>query len=133
MPVSVVLGPGGRDNSSRMQRNLRVSFLLMTLNYWLTIRLALIGNALVCSTALYAAFQVHMYGEANAGLVGLALTYAGSLVWGLQGFLQAFVELETSLVAMERCVLVVTTLIITAILQTLHTRPLQLRLKFYAT
>lgn len=73
------------DNASRMQRNLRVSFLLMTLNYWLTIRLAIIGNMLVCGiyptewrfqnpvvltppgpqsqsqvcgTALYAAFQV---------------------------------------------------------------------------
>ena len=43
-----------------------------------------------------------MYGDANAGLVGLAMTYAGSLIWGLQGFLQAFVDLETSLVSMER-------------------------------
>ena len=32
----------------------------------------------------------------------MARTYAGSLIWGLQGFLQAFVELETSLVSMER-------------------------------
>jgi hypothetical protein len=35
------------DNSERLQRNLRVSYLLMTLNYWLTIRLAFIGNTMV--------------------------------------------------------------------------------------
>jgi ATP-binding cassette subfamily C (CFTR/MRP) protein 1 len=89
------------DNEDRLQRNLRVSFLLSASNFWLQVRLSFIGNSFVSGGAAFLAHQ-NAIGNLSAGIAGLTLTYSSSLIWCLQGLLQAFVGLETSMVSMER-------------------------------
>lgn len=89
------------DNQDRLQRNLRVSFLLAASNFWLQVRLSFIGNAFVSGGAAFLAYE-NSIGNITAGIAGLTLTYSSSLIWCLQGLLQAFVSLETSMVSMER-------------------------------
>ena len=89
------------DNQDRLQRNLRVSFLLAASNFWLQVRLSFIGNSFVSGGAAFLAYQ-NSIGNITAGIAGLTLTYSSSLIWCLQGLLQAFVSLETSMVSMER-------------------------------
>ena len=89
------------DNEERLQRNLRCSFLLAASNFWLQVRLSFIGNSFVSGGAAFLAYQ-NSIGNLSAGIAGLTLTYSSSLIWCLQGLLQAFVGLETSMVSMER-------------------------------
>ena len=89
------------QNDDRLQRNLRVTFLLSVSNFWLQVRLSFIGNSFVSGGAAFLAYQ-NSLGNISAGIAGLTLTYSSSLIWGLQGLLQAFVGLETSMVSMER-------------------------------
>ena len=89
------------ENEDRLQRNLRVSFLLAAANFWLQVRLSFIGNSFVSGGAAFLAYQ-NSLGNISAGIAGLTLTYSSSLIWCLQGLLQAFVGLETSMVSMER-------------------------------
>jgi ATP-binding cassette subfamily C (CFTR/MRP) protein 1 len=88
-------------SEERLQRNLRCAYLLSTSNFWLQMRLSAIGNLLVCVSAAFLAYQ-NSVGNIDAGTVGMTLAYSSGLIWALQGLLQAFVGLETSMVSMER-------------------------------
>lgn len=89
------------DSEVRLQRNLRCAYLLSTSNFWLQMRLSLIGNSFVCVGASFLAYE-NSVGNITAGIAGMTLAYSSALIWALQGLLQAFVGLETSMVSMER-------------------------------
>ena len=89
------------DSEARLQKNLRCAYLLSTANFWLQVRLSIIGNSFVCAGACFLAYE-NSIGNITAGIAGMTLAYSSGLIWALQGLLQAFVGLETSMVSMER-------------------------------
>jgi hypothetical protein len=67
-------------------------------NRWLATRLEFIGNAIVLMAAV---FGVTSH-DANAGLVGLSVTYALSITQTLNWMVRQSSEIETNIVSVER-------------------------------
>lgn len=90
----------GRGSEEKMQRNLRVTYLLSGTSFWLSIRLGIIGNVIVAAVAFLAIMQGHS--PMSAGLVGFGLKYALQVTEMLSSFLQSFTNVEIALISMER-------------------------------
>ena len=69
-------------------------------NRWLAIRLEFIGNMAVGCAALFAVLQSES--PADAGLIGLSITYALEVTGTLNWSIRTFTQLETYMIASER-------------------------------
>ncbi|XP_068451746.1 ATP-binding cassette sub-family C member 10 [Clinocottus analis] len=85
----------------RLERNQRCLFLSNAAVQWLSIRLQLIGVAVVTGLGALAVVQ-HQYGAVDPGLVGLSLSYALSITDLLCGLIFSFTQTEMQLVSVER-------------------------------
>ncbi|KAF6033652.1 ABCC10 [Bugula neritina] len=89
------------ENLSRIERNQRANFSATAAAQWLNIRLQGLGVVMVTAIALIAVLE-HRYYTVNAGLVGLAISYALSITNLLSGVVSSFTETEKQMVSVER-------------------------------
>ncbi|XP_054264450.1 ATP-binding cassette sub-family C member 10 isoform X2 [Macrosteles quadrilineatus] len=90
-----------RDNGTRLEANQKAQLASQAAAQWLSLRLQLIGVAMVTGVGLLATLQHHL-SIANPGLVGLAISYALSVTGALNGLVNAFTETEREMVSVER-------------------------------
>jgi ATP-binding cassette subfamily C (CFTR/MRP) protein 10 len=78
----------------RLGQNLRAQFSSLACSQWLSVRIQLLGVAIVTCIAFASVLDVSLLRLANPGLIGLAITYALSLTNVLNGILTSFIETE---------------------------------------
>eukprot|EP00730_Choanoeca_flexa_P019296 TRINITY_DN9420_c0_g2_i1.p1 TRINITY_DN9420_c0_g2~~TRINITY_DN9420_c0_g2_i1.p1 ORF type:complete len:819 (+),score=134.30 TRINITY_DN9420_c0_g2_i1:101-2458(+) len=90
------------ESCHRMDPNQVATYNEQGISQWLGFRLQLLGLSLLAGVAFLAALR-HNHGGANAGLIGLGISYSLSVTGLLQGLVTAFTETEKEMVAVERC------------------------------
>lgn len=73
----------------------------MSASQWLSFRLQMLSVVMITIVGITAVFQ-HIYGTANASLIGLALSYILSVTGLLNGLITSFTETEKEMVSVER-------------------------------
>ncbi|XP_073826163.1 ATP-binding cassette sub-family C member 10 [Musca autumnalis] len=89
-----------RDFHAKLEESIKAQLSSSAAQNWLSMRLQLLGAALVGGAGILAA--VTSAHASNPGLVGLAISYALSVTHILGGVLNAVAETEQELVAVER-------------------------------
>uniref|UniRef100_A0A914UWH6 ABC-type xenobiotic transporter n=1 Tax=Plectus sambesii TaxID=2011161 RepID=A0A914UWH6_9BILA len=87
---------------SKLTTHLRAQFTNLACSQWLAVRLQMLAVVMVTAVALAAVLQHHFMNRVDAGLVGLAISYALSLTGLLNNLLSSFTETEKELVSVER-------------------------------
>ncbi|CAI5456759.1 unnamed protein product [Caenorhabditis angaria] len=90
-----------RESQNRVDENLATYYPSIVANRWLAVRLELVGNLIVLSSALFAVLFRDSPGL-SAGLVGLSVSYALNITQTLNWAVRMTSELETNIVAVER-------------------------------
>ncbi|XP_061173578.1 ATP-binding cassette sub-family C member 10-like [Saccostrea echinata] len=90
-----------KENIEKLDLNLRAQFSGQAVASWLGFRLQMMGVVMVTGIAFISVLQ-HHFQAVNAGLVGLALSYALSVTNLLSGVVSSFTETEKQLVSVER-------------------------------
>ncbi|GLH14518.1 Probable multidrug resistance-associated protein lethal(2)03659 [Gryllus bimaculatus] len=90
-----------RENEEHLEANQKCQLASQAASQWLGLRLQLIGVAMVTGIGIIAVVQ-HQFDAADAGLIGLALSYALSVTGILSGVVNAFTETEREMIAVER-------------------------------
>ncbi|CAG9765420.1 unnamed protein product [Ceutorhynchus assimilis] len=90
-----------RENQLYVDANIKAQFASQIAIRWLGLRLQFIGVAIVSGVSFIAVVQ-HQYDVANAGFIGLAISYALSVTSLLSGVVNAFTETEREMIAVER-------------------------------
>lgn len=81
-----------------MDKNQVCKYPSIIANRWLAIRLEMVGNLIILFAALFAVLG----GQSNAGLVGLAVSYALQVTQTLNWLVRMSSDIETNIVAVER-------------------------------
>ncbi|CAF0839258.1 unnamed protein product [Brachionus calyciflorus] len=89
------------QNETYLRNFIRASYTSQAASQWLSFRLQMISVIMVTLVGLTAVIQ-HMYGTANASLIGLALSYILSVTGLLNGLITSFSETEKEMVSVER-------------------------------
>ncbi|KAJ2589099.1 hypothetical protein IWW49_002655 [Coemansia sp. RSA 1797] len=92
------------ENESRVGLNMRAYYTYLSLNRWLSLRLETLGNTVMLGTTLLAIGSVQYFGYGDAGLVGLAVTYALDFTSSLNWSVRSYTEVENSMIQLERVV-----------------------------
>jgi len=92
-----------RENEERLESSIKATYAGQAAGQWLELRLQMIGCCVVGGVAIISILQHHL-SVANAGMVGLAISYALGITGRLSGLVSSFTETERELVAVERCV-----------------------------
>ncbi|KAJ2829260.1 hypothetical protein IWW50_000956 [Coemansia erecta] len=90
------------ENESRVEQNMRAYYTYLSLNRWLSLRLETLGNTVMLGTTLLAIVSVQYFGYGDAGLVGLAVTYALDFTSSLNWSVRSYTEVENSMIQLER-------------------------------
>ncbi|KAJ1364190.1 Multidrug resistance-associated protein 1 [Parelaphostrongylus tenuis] len=90
-----------KESERRVDENLATYYPSIVANRWLAVRLELVGNLIVMSSALFAVLFRDSPGL-TAGLVGLSVSYALNITQTLNWAVRMTSELETNIVAVER-------------------------------
>lgn len=90
-----------QENVDRLHGNQVAVYTEQSVSQWLSIRLQLIAVIMVTCVSFIAAAEHHL-SHVDAGLVGLAVSYALSITGLLQGIVTSFTETEKEMVAVER-------------------------------
>ncbi|XP_033313580.1 multidrug resistance-associated protein 7 [Bombus bifarius] len=88
-------------NELLLEISQKTQFASFAVSQWLALRLQLIGVALLAGVSNIAVLQ-HQYDIADPGLIGLIITYTLSVTGLLSGVVNAFVETEREMIAVER-------------------------------
>lgn len=102
VPVIQALGverPFIRRHQRHIDINASAYHMSFTASRWLTIRLELLGNLVVFSTAV---FCVLKRGQIDSGMVGLCMTCAFTVTGTLNQLIRSFTDLESNIVSVER-------------------------------
>ncbi|XP_071445342.1 ATP-binding cassette sub-family C member 10 [Hetaerina americana] len=89
------------ENEEYLEANQKAQLASQAAGQWLSLRIQFIGVVIISGVGLIAVIQ-HQFSVANPGLVGLAISYALSVSGLLGGVVNAFVETEREMVAVER-------------------------------
>ncbi|KAJ2609708.1 hypothetical protein H4S08_003934 [Coemansia sp. RSA 1365] len=92
------------ENENRLEKNMRAYFTYLSLNRWLSLRLETLGNLVMLGTTLLAVVSLQYLGFGDAGLVGLAVTYALDFTGSLNWSVRSYTEVENSMIQLERVV-----------------------------
>ncbi|EDQ90852.1 uncharacterized protein MONBRDRAFT_36370 [Monosiga brevicollis MX1] len=96
------LRPAVTDVAVRNMESYQVaSYNEAAISCWLSMLLQTLGLAILAGIAFLAAAR-HQFGTADAGLVGLGISYSFSITGILQGLVSAFTETEKEMIAVER-------------------------------
>ncbi|CCD69453.1 ABC-type glutathione-S-conjugate transporter [Caenorhabditis elegans] len=90
-----------RESQHRVDENLATYYPSIVANRWLAVRLEMVGNLIVLSSAGAAVYFRDSPGL-SAGLVGLSVSYALNITQTLNWAVRMTSELETNIVAVER-------------------------------
>lgn len=90
-----------KQNEYYLNNFIRASYANMATSQWLNFRLQMISVLMITVVGFTAVFQ-HIYGNANASLIGLALSYILSVTGLLNGLITSFTETEKEMVSVER-------------------------------
>nr|QUF59457.1 ATP-binding cassette transporter Abcc10 [Brachionus angularis] len=89
------------QNEFYLNNYIRASYSSMSASLWLSFRLQMLSVLMITIVGITAVIQ-HMYGTANASLIGLALSYILSVTGLLNGLITSFTETEKEMVSVER-------------------------------
>jgi ATP-binding cassette subfamily C (CFTR/MRP) protein 10 len=90
------------DTNERLVSDyIRASYVNLAASQWLNFRLQMISVAMITMVGFSAVLQ-HLYGSADASLVGLALSYVLNVTGSLNGLVSSFTETEKEMVCVER-------------------------------
>ncbi|KAJ1758176.1 hypothetical protein LPJ69_004164, partial [Coemansia sp. RSA 1752] len=92
------------DNELRVGLNMRAFYTYASLYRWLSLRLEMLGSIVILSTTLLAIGSVHYFGYGDAGLVGLAVTYALDFTGSLNWSVHSYADVANSMVQLERVI-----------------------------
>ncbi|KAJ1863623.1 hypothetical protein LPJ73_000482 [Coemansia sp. RSA 2703] len=92
------------DNEQFMENNFQASYINNCINRWLGLRLEWLGDLILLAVTLFAVGVLHYYGQGDAGLVGLSITYAISLTGSLSSSVSSYVDAENAMTDLERVV-----------------------------
>ncbi|OBT92685.1 hypothetical protein VE01_09685 [Pseudogymnoascus verrucosus] len=90
------------ENEWRVDANLRAYFPSINANRWLAVRLEFLGSLIILGAATFAIIAVSSGDGPDAGLVGLAMSYALQITQSLNWIVRQTVEVETNIVSVER-------------------------------
>ncbi|KAJ9574989.1 hypothetical protein L9F63_007846, partial [Diploptera punctata] len=90
-----------RENEENVEANQKCQYASNAAAQWLGLRLQFIGVAMVTGIGVIAVLQ-HQFNVADAGMIGLAISYALSVTGLLNGVVNAFTETEKEMIAVER-------------------------------
>jgi len=88
-----------RESEDRVAHHLHFNYISDMTNRWLSIRVEILGNIIVFCAAVFAFYS---RGSIGAGLAGLSISYAMSLIDGFGWTIRMAGELESDSVALER-------------------------------
>ena len=88
-------------NEKFLSTYIQSAYVSMAASQWLNFRLQMISVVMITVVGFTAVFQ-HIYGTANASLIGLALSYILSVTGLLNGLITTFTETEKEMVSVER-------------------------------
>uniref|UniRef100_A0A0N5B681 ABC-type xenobiotic transporter n=1 Tax=Strongyloides papillosus TaxID=174720 RepID=A0A0N5B681_STREA len=88
----------------KLTDNLRAQYSALAATQWLSVRLQLMGVAMITTVAFGAVIQKHLgaIGVVQQSMIGLALTYALTLTNLLNAILNSFIDTEKEMVSVER-------------------------------
>lgn len=89
-------------NFERVQYNINCFFAYRSSNRWLSIRLQVIGAAIVLATAILALATAGTRRQLSAGMVGLLMSYSLQVTNALTVIVRSSVLIENSVVSVER-------------------------------
>ncbi|KAJ2785541.1 hypothetical protein H4R18_000486 [Coemansia javaensis] len=92
------------ENENRIEHNTRAYYTYLSINRWLSLRLETLGNVVMLGTTLLAIVSLQYLGFGDAGLVGLAVTYALDFTSSLNWSVRSYTEVENSMIQLERVV-----------------------------
>ncbi|KAJ2666002.1 hypothetical protein IW148_001361 [Coemansia sp. RSA 1199] len=92
------------ENELRVGMNMRAFYTYASLYRWLSLRLETLGNIVMLSTTLLAIGSVQYFGYGDAGLVGLAVTYALDFTGSLNWSVHSYADVANSMVQLERVI-----------------------------
>ncbi|KAJ2668835.1 hypothetical protein IWW42_004971, partial [Coemansia sp. RSA 1085] len=90
------------ENEHRIGQNIRAYYTYLSLNRWLSLRLETLGNSVMLGTSMLAIVSLQYFGFGDAGLVGLAVTYALDFTSSLNWSVRSYTEVENSMIQLER-------------------------------
>lgn len=90
-----------KQNEDYLNKFIRATYNSQAASQWLNFRLQMMSVLMITIVGLIAVIQ-HMYGTANASLIGLALSYILSVTGLLNGLISSFSETEKEMVSVER-------------------------------
>ncbi|KAI3402308.2 hypothetical protein KGF56_004878 [Candida oxycetoniae] len=83
--------------------NLKSQYMLTSINRWLNFRLQVVGGLGVLSASLMSVMSLRTLHPLSASMVGFVMTYALQVTGSLKVAVRMSAEVETSIVAAERC------------------------------
>ncbi|KAJ1805506.1 hypothetical protein LPJ56_005356 [Coemansia sp. RSA 2599] len=92
------------DNEKYMENNVRVAYTDICTARWLSLRLESLGDFVLLGTMMFAIVMLHLFGVADAGAVGLSITYAISMTGFLGSSVSSYVSAENAMTNLERIV-----------------------------
>ncbi|SCV73559.1 BQ2448_7485 [Microbotryum intermedium] len=90
------------ENEARVDRNQEAYFPSINCNRWLAVRLEFLGSNIIFFTALLCVIALVRNRNLDAGLIGIALSYALSTTQTLNWIVRSATEVETNIVSVER-------------------------------
>ncbi|KDE07748.1 hypothetical protein MVLG_02020 [Microbotryum lychnidis-dioicae p1A1 Lamole] len=90
------------ENEARVDRNQEAYFPSINCNRWLAVRLEFLGSNIIFFTALLCVIALVRNRNVDAGLIGIALSYALSTTQTLNWIVRSATEVETNIVSVER-------------------------------
>ncbi|KAI5949274.1 YCF1 [Candida jiufengensis] len=105
--ISTIRAYGKEDrfkflNQSRVDENMKAYHPAINANRWLAVRLEFLGSIIILGAAGLSILTLSS-GHLTAGLVGLSVSYALQITQSLNWIVRMTVEVETNIVAVERC------------------------------
>ena len=87
------------ESQDKVQTNVNCSYLSLSCNRWLVVRLELLGNLIIVFSSIFA---ILARDELSAGVAGLSISYAFNIILSLNWMLINYGNLEMDAVALER-------------------------------
>ncbi|KAJ2614979.1 hypothetical protein H4S08_001460 [Coemansia sp. RSA 1365] len=92
------------ENQGRLHQHMRSQVTHLLINRWLALRLESMGNIVMLGTTMFSIITLHYTGVGDAGMVGLAVTYALTLSSTLSQIVRAQTSTEKQMTHLERAV-----------------------------
>jgi ATP-binding cassette subfamily C (CFTR/MRP) protein 1 len=90
-------------NNSNLDFNLKSVYMLRSINRWLTFRLQCIGSVGIFAATILAIYSLTTEHPLSPSMAGFVLTYALQVTSSLKMVVKFSAEVETNIVAVERC------------------------------